>query len=202
MQTMLQKKMLTYIIVICTAVTIFYILWTTKIQASNSIVQMTVNYGTVTIGSTGILNLWSITTDATTGIITGQYPANSFWVQDLKGWTGGYTTTIQSTDLEWQIWWVTYTIAATNIYMRTASRPVFISWYENTSVHFWWEVWNQYHNYAEISNPVIYFYKDSDGLTWGIYSTYTDAPLIGIEIPPFQPATTYQATLIFTLTTY
>jgi len=50
--------------------------------------------------------------------LSGQYPANSFWIQDLKGWTGGYTTTVQSTALTGLVQGVVQTIAATNIYMK------------------------------------------------------------------------------------
>ena len=195
---MFHQKRYVYIVTVVIVSAIISILWTSKLRASSTIVQVTVNSGIVSIGSNGTLNVWAITTSNATGSSSGQYPANSFWIQDLKGWTGGYTTTVQSTALTGLVQGVVQTIAATNIYMKAWGAPTLMSWYANTNTII--SVGITSWSYTAISSAQTYISKNTTGLTWGIYSTYGDAPWIRIDVPPFQAATAYQATITFTLT--
>jgi len=195
---MFHQKNFIYMITVIIVSAIITVLWTSKLRASNAIVQVTINSGIVSIGSNGTLNVWSITTTNATGSLSGQYAANSFWVQDLKWWTGGYTTTVQSTALTWLVQGVVQTIAATNIYMKAWGAPTLLSWYANTNIIISAGITSG--SYTSISSAQTYISKNTTGLTGSIYSTYADAPWIKIDVPPFQTATAYQATLTFTLT--
>ena len=188
-----------YIISALIVAVVVSIVWTTKSRAQTTIVQVTVNSGVVTWWSTGTLSLGAITTANTTGTLSGQYPTDSFWVQDLKGSTGGYASQIQSTALTGLIQGVVQTIAATNISMKAWGNPHFMSWYQNPNIIISAGITSW--SYSTISSAVTYISKNNTGLTGWIYSTYGDAPWIKVTIPPFQPATAYQATLIFTLPT-
>ena len=187
-----------YMLSVILAFLVASIIRATKSRAQTAIVQVTVNSGIVSIGSNGTLNVWAITTSNATGSLSGQYPANSFWIQDLKGWTGGYTTTVQSTALTGLVQGVVQTIAATNIYMKAWGAPTLMSWYANTNTII--SVGITSGSYTAISSAQTYISKNTTGLTWGIYSTYGDAPWVRVDVPPFQTATAYQATITFTLT--
>ncbi len=195
---MFHQKRYVYIVTVVIVSAIISILWTSKLRASSTIVQVTVNSGIVSIGSNGTLNVWAITTSNATGSLSGQYPANSFWIQDLKGWTGGYTTTVQSTALTGLVQGVVQTIAATNIYMKAWGAPTLMSWYANTNTII--SVGITSGSYTAISSAQTYISKNTTGLTGSIYSTYGDAPWVRVDVPPFQTATAYQATITFTLT--
>ncbi|MCX6822825.1 MAG: hypothetical protein NTX91_02390, partial [candidate division SR1 bacterium] len=89
-------------------------------------------------------------------------------------------------------------IGSGNIYMKAGGAATLMSGYANAAIVFTQGITAA--TYTGIGGPKTYFYKNTTGLTGGVYSTYGDAPWIKVDIPPFQPATAYQATLTFTLT--
>ncbi len=198
MQTMFHQKRYVHIVTVVIVSAIISILWTSKIRASTALIQMTVNNGTVSIDAGGTLNLWSILASTTTGTLSGQYGSIAFRVSDFKGSTGGYMTTIQSTALTGDIGWIVQTIAASNIYIKAWGTPTLMAGQSNPNISFGAVINSE--TYTSLGSPVQYIQKDSLGTTWGIVSTYGDKPWIRIDVPPYQPATSYQATLTFTLT--
>jgi len=186
-----------YTMIVLLATILISIVSIIKIYAATARVQVEVVLGNVSIAATGTLDLGSITTALTTGTISGQYTSIAFRVIDFKWRTGGYTTTIQSTDLTGNIWETNYSIPAANVYLKTAGNPIFMSWQANPHVTFWWV---QSGTYTSLWSAQVYFIKDNLGQTGGIYSTYGDRPWIRVDIPAFQAATSYQGTITFTLT--
>lgn len=195
---MVYPKKYVYIVISIIISAIVSILRTSKSRASTALVQVTVNSGTVSIDAGWVLNLWSILAATTTGTLSGQYESIAFWVTDFKGSTGGYTTTIQSTNLTWDIGWIVQNIDAGNIYIKAGGNPILMAGQTNANITFWGVI-NSW-TYTSLASPVAYISKNNLGTMWGILSTYGDKPRIKIEIPPYQPATSYQATLTFTLT--
>lgn len=158
-------------------------------------IQLTILDGWLTIGidnADSVLNMNSGNTIVASLEEQEQQATFSdfFWIEDLRWSSRWYTTTVQVTDLTWNIDGVEYKIPAKNVLFKSNDK-VLIEWTWNAEVTV-----NTNNN---IENPVTYFQRKKWSTAW-ILGKYWTKPTLTVTIPASTPATTYKWVITYTLT--
>ena len=110
--------------------------------------------------------------------------------EDLK-WSGsGYTTTLQSSDLTWNVEWTVYSIPAANVKLTVSGAPK-IEWEDNSEVR-------ASAAWVSLSTAQTFIYREKPSTAW-ILGKYGTWPTISVTVPANYPAATYVGTLTYTL---
>lgn len=165
-------------------------------NAADTTIDLTINPGIITIGSTGTFSLGTTTVSTTTQTVSNTFSAgNEFFVQDLKWSNTWYYTTLQISTMTWVN--TSATIPAANISLSVSSNAnSLMAWTANTSV---------VANFADTLttptalNSPITFIERKNGANAGKIGKYGVLPTIHASIPAFQAADSYTSTLTFTL---
>jgi len=154
-------------------------------------VSVEVIAGDICIGTTGSLDLGTVTASASPQTVTATF-ADEFWVEDLKGADSGYYTTLQLSgslaDLAGN------TIAATDVSVRSTGGVSLMNGSANANV----VLDAGMAGYQSLDSARTFIKRDTAANS-GLVGQYGAFPEIQINVPAYQAIGTYTATLTYTL---
>lgn len=166
------------------------------VNAADTTVDLTIDPGIITIGSTGTFSLGSTIVSTVTQNVSNTFSAgNEFFVQDLKWSNTGYYTTLQISTMTWVN--TAATIPAANLAISVSSNSTsLMAGTANTNVLA--NFANTLTSQTALNSPIT-FIERKDGANGGKIGKYGVLPTIHATIPAFTPADSYTATLTYTL---
>jgi len=161
-------------------------------------VLLTVEAGQLTIwitwwDETGLV-LGETTVSNSTGVLSGDFGADNFWLSDQKWHESGYYTTLSVTDLIWENN-PAHVIAAENVYLHSTAVNL-VEWEANAGVTIWLSS-----EYTQMSSgTVVNYFRRAAGTEYAwILGVYWDDLYVKVDVPPHTLADTYKWTITYTL---
>lgn len=159
-------------------------------------VQVEILPGNICIGSTGAFNFGQYTVSASSQTVTGTF-TSPFYVDDLKGSSTWYYTTVQLSGALVQSGW-SGVIPSANVFMQTTAvgsgGVTLITGSANSRV----QIDGGMSAYQSLDSARQLIERNL-AANFGLIGQYGVTPLMQLIIPAYQPVGIYTATLVYTL---
>lgn len=156
---------------------------------ASNMVSVQIVWNWLVIGTPWAVHVWTLSA-WNSWSYTFSWP-NFFWIRDLRWLSQWHYTTIQCDGL-YRVWW---DWVITGVMLKATAWQ--LSWWlaNQTKINAALQSWE----WLDITEPVLYFYRNDGWHNSGVTNRYIDYPTITVNVPSWTPSGTYKWRITYTL---